>query len=63
MKTSNLFSNLALRLGYGQVGGQDGLVPGSAQQIGNLSGYTPAAGTTAASSTLNVGNYANIIFL
>ena len=43
MKNNTLFSNLALRLGYGQTGGQDGLVPGAAQQLAYFSGYNPAA--------------------
>jgi hypothetical protein len=42
MKSNTLFSNLALRLGYGQTGGQDGLIPGAAAQLGYFSGFNPA---------------------
>ena len=54
MKRATVFNNLALRLGYGQVGGQDGLVPGSAQSIGYYSGYGSTTPTpTPAFSVIN----------
>jgi TonB-linked SusC/RagA family outer membrane protein len=43
MKTNTLFSNLALRLGYGQTGGQDGLIPGAAAQLAFFNGFNSAA--------------------
>ncbi len=42
MRKNTLFTNLALRLGYGKTGGQDGLVPGSAVQLAYFSGFNPA---------------------
>ncbi|HXD77576.1 MAG TPA: SusC/RagA family TonB-linked outer membrane protein [Puia sp.] len=43
MKNNTVFSNLALRVGYGQTGGQDGLSSSAAQQLGFFSGFNPAA--------------------
>jgi TonB-linked SusC/RagA family outer membrane protein len=33
MKKATFLNTLSLRLGYGQVGGQDGLIPGASQQL------------------------------
>ena len=43
MKTQTIFSNLALRIGYGQTGGQDGLSSSAAQQLGFFNGFNASA--------------------
>jgi TonB-linked SusC/RagA family outer membrane protein len=54
MKNNTLFSNLALRLGYGQTGGQDGLIPGAAAQLGYFNGFNPAANGNANPSVATI---------
>jgi iron complex outermembrane receptor protein len=58
MKTQTIFSNLALRLGYGQTGGQDGLSSSAAQQLGFFNGFNPAANGNAnpVIGTINFSN-------
>jgi TonB-linked SusC/RagA family outer membrane protein len=53
MKTQKAFNSLALRLGYGQTGSQDGIPAGASQQIGINNGYNSAPGGAAPFSVVN----------
>ncbi|MDQ2720249.1 MAG: SusC/RagA family TonB-linked outer membrane protein [Bacteroidota bacterium] len=53
MKNKNTLSNLALRLGYGQTGSQDGIPAGASQQIGLNTGYNSTPGGSAPFSIVN----------
>jgi TonB-dependent starch-binding outer membrane protein SusC len=54
MKDQTVFNVLGIRLGYGQVGGQDGLVAGASKTIAYPSGYN---GTSNASGGVTVINF------
>jgi len=55
MKNQTLFNTLAIRAGWGQVGGQDGLVPGASKQIAYPSGYS-SSNATGPVTVINFGS-------
>ena len=53
LKNNSVINNLALRLGYGQTGSQDGIPAGASQQIGIFNGYNSTPGGSAPYSVVN----------
>lgn len=53
LKDNKTLNNLALRLGWGQTGSQDGIPAGASQQIGINNGYNSSAGGSAPFSIVN----------
>jgi len=53
MQNNRTFSNLGVRLGWGQTGGQDGLIPGASKQIATVSGYNAASNAAPPTTIIN----------
>ncbi len=53
MKDQTVFNTLSLRIGWGQVGGQDGLVAGASKQLAYPSGYNSGSNAGGAVTVLN----------
>jgi TonB-dependent starch-binding outer membrane protein SusC len=53
LKDSKTLNNLALRLGWGQTGSQDGIPAGASQQIGINNGFNSSVGGSAPFSIVN----------
>jgi TonB-linked SusC/RagA family outer membrane protein len=53
MKTNKTFNTLALRIGWGQVGGQDGLIAGASKSIATVSGFNGSSNAAPPTSIIN----------